>query len=144
MGASGWDYVEPFEGDPHQSLTRLREQVLTSGDYYWDDDYLGPRPESLDELDQLREEEEFWEVGTHSILDVDRVIAPTDEDHDGTVRRLPADEAIAVFGTAEPTREQFIARKDELPQYRSWSGMYQLLHRDGVPHEIAFWGFSGD
>lgn len=144
MGASGWDYVEPYEGDPSQSLTRLRNRVLAESDYYWDDDYLGPRPASLDELDQLREEEEFWEVGTHSVLDVDRVIAADDEDHDGTVRELPEDEAISIFGTAEPTRDLFIARRNELPNHRQWSGLYQLLHRDGAPTEIAFWGISGD
>jgi hypothetical protein len=101
------------------------------------------RPESLDDLDELREQEEFWEVGTHAILDVDRVVPSTAEDHDGTVRQLPTDEALSLFGTAQPTRDQFEALGSDLPLGRSWSGFYQLLHEDGTATEVAFWGVSG-
>lgn len=144
MGASGWDYIQPYEGDAEIALTRLREHVLAAQDYYWDDDYLGSRPTSLDELDELRAEEEFWEVGTHSILDVDRVIAADAEDHDGTVRELTAEECRSTFDTDRPSRGDFAAHQHDLPIDRRWSGYYQLLHNDGVATEIAFWGASGD
>jgi len=146
MGASGWSYVVPFQGDPATALTALREQAFVDGDLFWDDDddYLGPKPTSLAELDALRETEAFWEVGAHSILDMDRIIGAADEDHDGTVRQLPEAEAREVFGTATPTREQFLQAEAAIPDIRRWSGRYQLLYAGDRPSEIAFWGFSGD
>jgi hypothetical protein len=146
VGASGWSYIVAYEGDPAAALAGLRERTFADEDFYWDDedDYLGPKPATLADFDALRETEEYWEVGAHSILDVDRVIASDAEDHDGTVRQLPEAEAHELFGTTSPTREQFLRVEEAIPDIRRWSGRYQLLYRDGKPTEIAFWGFSGD
>jgi hypothetical protein len=145
LGASGWSYVVAYEGDPAAALAALRARAFADGDFFWDeDDSRGPEPTTLAELDALRESEEFWEVGAHSILDMDRIIASNEADHDGTVRQLPESEVRQLFGTPTPTREQFQQVEDRIPDIRSWSGRYQLLYRDGKPIEIAFWGFSGD
>jgi len=146
VGASGWSYVVAYEGDPAAALAALRERAFAEGDFVWDDvdDYLGPKPATLGDLDALRETEEFWDVGVHSILDMDRIIGSGEEDHDGTVRQLPEAEAREVIGTARPTREQFQQIEESIPDIRRWSGRYQLLYRDGKATEIAFWGVSGD
>jgi hypothetical protein len=146
VGKSGWDYVVEYGGDPAAALEELRAATLASGDYFWDDsseDYFGARPTSLAELDALRESDEFWEIGTHSVLDVDRLIGSSETDRDGTVRELSDEEAVDLFGTATPTREQFEAA-EPVPDVSSWSGFCQLLYADGRPTEIAFWGASGD
>jgi hypothetical protein len=146
VGASGWSYVVTYEGDPAAELAALRETAFAEDDLFWydDDDPRGPKPATLAELDSLRETEEYWEVGAHSILDMDRIIASGDEDHDGTVRQLPESEAQELFGTTTPTREQFEQVEERIPDIRRWSGRYQLLYSDDKPTEIAFWGFSGD
>ena len=147
MGRSGWDYVVAYRGDPAAALEQLRAATLSSGDYFWDEtseEYIGPRPGSLAELDALRENEEFWEIGTHSVLDVDRLIGSREPDPDGTVRQLTDEEAVGFFGTATPTRAQFEAAGDPMPDVEGWSGFYQLLFDGGRPTEIAFWGATGD
>ena len=147
MGASGWDYVvdlpEGVPADPSAALVQLRERVLGESDFLWAD-WLGPRPTTLAELDAIRQTDEFWDEGTHSVLDVDRII-PSGPDREAAVQELPADEAEEVFGTPTPTRAQFeAAGVDLLPWGARWSGRYQLLHDGGRPTSIAFWGASGD
>jgi hypothetical protein len=134
-----------YHGDPAAALAACREQTFAQGDFFWypEDDPRGAKPATLAELDVMGEREEFWEVGTHSILDVDRIIPSSDENRDG-IRQLPAAEARELFGTATPTREQFEQVEDRVPYVRRWSGFYQLLYSDEKPTEIAFWGFSGD
>jgi hypothetical protein len=88
VGASGWDYRAPYAGSVEATLIAVQEQVLTSGDYIWpwddiDPEDLGedegaPRPSSLAELAAAKEIEEFWDEGTHAILDIDRVVAADD------------------------------------------------------------------
>jgi hypothetical protein len=146
LGASGWDYVVEYPGDPAAALQALREQVLASGDYLWDDanDFPAPRPSTVAELDEIRQEDDFWEVGTHSVLDVDRIV-PTGPDREAAVQELAADEAQRAFGTSTPTRDQFEAvGLNALPWGERWSGRYQLLYDGGRPTEIAFWGATGD
>jgi hypothetical protein len=146
VGASGWSYVVEYRGDPGAALAELRYTTLSRGDYFWDsvsDGHLGSRPASLAALDALRETEEFWEIGTHSVLDVDRVV-PGPTGPEGTVRPLSQRETVALFGTATPTRAHFDAVAGTLPPDEGWRGVYLLLYRDGRPTEIAFWGCSGD
>lgn len=130
MGRSGWDYAVEYRGDPAAALDQLRAATLASGDYFWDEtseQHIGPRPGSLAELDTLRESDEFWEIGTHSVLVVDRSIGSREPDRDGTVRPLTDEEAVDFFGTATPTREEFEAAGEPFR-----------------PTEIAFWGATGD
>ncbi|MEU4194169.1 hypothetical protein AB0E69_19905 [Kribbella sp. NPDC026611] len=143
MGASGWDYVVAYDGDVAAALVECRTRTFADGDLYWDED-LGDKPATLAELDVLREDEEFWEVGTHSILDMDRVVGSDDEDYEAAVRELPEMVAREMFGTAAPSRAEFEAAGSGLPYPQRWSGYYQLLYTDGKPTEIAFWGVSGD
>lgn len=147
MGASGWGYIIPL-ADPRAAFDAARRQTLAGGEFYpyWEDaDDLGGQPAGVEELDAVKEQEEFWEIGTHSILDMDRLMGPSDEDHDGTVRRLPDDLAIATFGTATPTLDQFIAvQRTDLPVRRRWSGFFIPIVHDGQATHVAFWGFSGD
>ncbi|RBY96602.1 hypothetical protein DQ237_08215 [Blastococcus sp. TF02-8] len=146
MGASGWNHVTEYLGDPESSLQALRRQVLASGDYLWDDenDYPAPRPASLAELDEIRRDDDFWEVGTHSVLDVDRVV-PMGPDQEAAVQQLDPEDAELAFGTTTPTRETFeLAELDVLPWGERWSGRYQVIYDGGRPTHIAFWGSSGD
>jgi len=150
MGASGWDYFVPYQQDVTAALRELQQRVFDDDAFFWypedeDEPFPAPKPRTLAELERIKETDEFWEVGTHSILDLDRVIGPTEEDHDGTLRAAPREEIVRLFGTAMPTRAQFEAAYDrgmgDVPFARGWSGFYLVL-ADGAgrPSEIAIWG----
>jgi hypothetical protein len=111
VGASGWDYRAPYAGSVEATLIAVQEQVLMSGgDYIWpwddldpeylDEDEAVPRPSSLAGLSAAKEIEEFWDEGTHTILDIDRVIA-ADSDQVGAIRPLSSAELNEVFGTQQ-------------------------------------------
>jgi hypothetical protein len=158
MGASGWDYVTPYEGTVEESLAALHAQVFQ--ELYGDD-------EAYRDLEELWREEEFMsEEGTHSILDIDRVVpsiaAPSDhsiEDY-GTLRPLALERVLHHFGTDRPSPGQFA---DSLAQARSaitsppareetlldecrmrWTGVYVVLYTGDQPTHLGILGFSGD
>ncbi|GAB3880959.1 hypothetical protein GCM10029964_036220 [Kibdelosporangium lantanae] len=162
MGASGWDYRVSYAGSVETSLLALQEQVLASGDFLWpwedydpdEDEDIVPRPTTMAELNAAKEIEEFWDAGTHTILDVDRMVAG-DDDEIGGIRPLTDDELTEWFGSVEPSAADFervpmhIQRVGEtgtlsdLTETR-WTGRSVVLYRDGKPAEVVFWGFSGD
>ncbi len=149
MGASDWDYVVDLPADAPvdlvSALARLRERVLAEGDFYWgEEDYLGPRPTTLAELDELRETEEFWEVGTHSVLDVDTVIGSGEPEREGTIRPLTPPQAQQLFGTATPGRTEFAAADVHDSVDDRWTGQCQVLYDGEQPVAVGFWGISGD
>ncbi|MEV6056493.1 hypothetical protein [Streptomyces sp. NPDC052107] len=149
MGASGWRYVTPYQSDFGAALQTVRAQVLASGEYYGPTEWGLPAPASPDDL---LENEVYWEFmgtcGTHSVLDVDRVIAAEDEHDFGTVRPLSVTAIRAGFGSDQPSLADFggmdFEALDNLEETPKWSGHCMVLYADGVPREIAFWGVSGD
>jgi hypothetical protein len=115
VGASGWDYRVPYAGSVEQTLITVQEQDLAGGDYIWPWEDIDPdefdgeilaRPQSLAELNTAKETEEFWEEGTHSILDIDRIIA-NGTDEVGAIRPLESAELTQVFGTENPSAAGF-------------------------------------
>jgi hypothetical protein len=155
MGASGWEYVVPYQRDLGAALDALRRQVFAEGDYLTPD-YYGevfadlPEPGSVDDLLQ----EQYWEFmgesGTHSVIDVHEVV-PADftGEEFGTVRPLSEAEYAELFGSVQPSRDDFTALSNSERLYDSvtggrWTGRAAVLWADGAPAEIAFWGISGD
>ncbi|MFE0510856.1 hypothetical protein [Streptomyces sp. NPDC058964] len=158
MGASGWEYVTPFKGSVEESLEALHTQVFQ--ELYGDDD-------TYQDLEELWQDEEFMgEEGTHSILDVDRVVHTTaaPSDHDiadyGTLRPLAPERVRHHFGTDRPTPGQFEALLAEahaaitFPPTRAqslldecrmrWTGIYVVLYTGDEPTDVGIFGFSGD
>lgn len=161
MGASGWDYRVPFKGSVHDSFVATQEQLLTTGDYIWpwddmdpdyeDQDETFPRPTSLAQLVEAKEVEEFWEEGTHTLLDLERVANADDADQFGAVCPLTSAELLQVFGTDRPTAEDFDRIYEPGPSGAlgdlmgpKWSGRSLVIYRDDTPVEVYFWGWSGD
>ena len=164
MGASGWDYRVSYAGSVEATLIAVQEQVLADGDYIWPWETIArygggevavPRPTSLDTLNAAKETEEFWDEGTHTILDTDRIVTSTDDDADdvgdGAIRPLSPAELARVFGTEQPSAADFdrvvepetSSVLDDLTGPR-WTGRSLVIYRDGTPDEVYFWGFSGD
>jgi hypothetical protein len=147
VGASGWEYYVPYQEDLGAALDLLRRQAFEEGDYLWDpwDHDLSagqgaPRPRTIDEL---WADECVQELGTHSILDMDRVIGPRERPDYYTVQPVSAEEARRHAGTDRLTRAHVDAI-NPLAE-RRWLGRCAVLHDDeGRPQEIYFWGFSGD
>jgi hypothetical protein len=160
MGASGWQYVTRYRGSVAHSLEELRERVFRDKDYYWWDDFEEdePRPERID---GIWESEAMKHSGTHSILDVNRVVETTEpaswenwRQDAGTIRPLAPDRVLRHFGTERPTRAQFelLTGNPQAPGHAKFicepqmrgTGLYVLLHEGDTPTEVGIWGFSGD
>lgn len=149
MGASWWEYFVPHQEDLGAALDALRQSVFASQDYHWEpwEDDEGDEPDGArsrpSTLELLLEDEQVQEEGTHSILDVYRVLRPGEEPEYCTVQPVGPDEARRVTGTDRLTREHVPAI--EPLATRRWFGRCAVLHdAAGNPEEIYFWGFSGD
>jgi hypothetical protein len=158
MGASGWEYVVPFEGTVERTLEALHARVFE--DEYGDDDTYAS-------LEELWEDEEFMgNEGTHSILDIQRVVhttAPPSErvvEDYGTLRPLGHDRLIRHFGTDRPSPTRFEdalarahaamgispgAEETLLDECRMrWTGVHVVLYTGDRPTHLGIFGYSGD
>jgi len=158
MGASGWEYITPFDGSVERALGNLHAQVFQQE--YGDDD-------TYETLEDLYADEEFMEEeGTHSILDIKRVVHTTRPPSErrakdyGSLRPLAPDRAAHQFGTDRPSPEQFQARLDEAYERKSgrthptedlieecrmrWTGLYVVLYTGDEPTHLGIFGYSGD
>lgn len=160
MGASGWEYVTAYKGSVEQSLAVLHEQEFA--ELYGNDDEYG----SIEEL--WADGEFMGNEGTHSILDIQRVVhttaAPSEhvvEDY-FTLRPLPADRIVHHFGSDRPTPERFQEVLDAshaahrpfphhdqketlLDECRMrWTGVFVVLYTGEEPSHVGIFGFSGD
>ena len=110
----------------------------------------GPEPASV-RISCFEEYGHFIETnGTHSILDVIEVVPAEDTDQlPGTIRPLTSAETQQLFGTTEPSHADYTRLADALLFHKvglaeRGTGRAVTLWEDGVPTEIAFWGYSGD
>src|SRR5258706_14027963 len=112
MGASGWEYVVPYQRDLGAALDSLRREVFAAGDYVKPSSYCDvfdlPDPSSVDDLTEQDRYGEFMGTsGTHSIIDVLSVIAADfDGDDFRTIRPLADAEGAELFGAAQPGRAE--------------------------------------
>ena len=157
MGASGWDYVQPFDTDLATTFAALRQRIFTEGHYFWFDSIA--RPATLADLDALCADDpmdmfdgepdfdspefhtriDIATAGTHSILDVHTVGRRAD------VEPLTAQETLELFGTCSPTTAIFEAADLHQMLPEKWGGFCVELHdSSGAVEAIAFWGCSGD
>jgi|HubBroStandDraft_4_1064222.scaffolds.fasta_scaffold06549_1 hypothetical protein len=160
MGASDWSYVAPYRGDVNESLQELRERVFRDRQYWWWDDFEEDEPRP-DTIELLYASEHVKQSGTHSILDVDRVVHTSEpptwdrwREDLGTVRPLADDRVILHFGSTRPSRTQFQALADDpsAPGAMEFhdevkmrgTGLYVLLYDGDQPSDVGFWGYSGD
>jgi hypothetical protein len=148
VGASGWSYYVAYRPDLQAALDELRLRVFETGDYWWAVPYEFGKS-AADFANRPRTEAELWaeeivqESGTHSILDMSRVVADGESPDYGTVQPVTTAEAVEQVGVAKLTRAHVDAL-DSLAT-RRWFGRCAILHdAAGEPDEIYFWGFSGD
>lgn len=157
MDASGWDYVTRYDGDVEAALATLQATVFQE-EYGSDARYRS--------LGDLYEDEEFMGTeGTHTILDIDRVVATDDPptrsgiaDY-GTLRPLALSRVMHHFDTNRPTVEQYeelAAAANEAASHEEheqsllgecqmrWTGYYIVLYSDDRPTHLGIFGFSGD
>ncbi|MFI7412144.1 hypothetical protein ACIBU0_26080 [Streptomyces sp. NPDC049627] len=141
-------------------MAALHEEVFE--ELYGSDDAYG----SIEEL--WADEEFMGEEGTHSILDIQRVVgttaAPSEldpEDH-MTLRPLAPDRILHHFGSDRPTPGRFQEPVDEsyadllrrAPHERGesllhesrmrWTGLYVVLYTGDEPSHLGVFGHSGD
>ena len=150
MGASGWDYVVPYQPDLQAALDDLRRQVFAGGDYISPVTWGLTPPESVEALAQREYYREFMgDNGTHSVIDVLEVV-PYDDGEQGfaTVCAFTDDEYTDCFGTTRPTHADWdrFRINPVAQEYLAsrWTGRAMILWSGDTPSEIAFWGYSGD
>ena len=141
MGASGWGYLEGFRGDIASTLAALQSRVFEGSEYH----------EQCDTLEELWADEEFMSAtGTHSILDIYRLVAPDTPRipfrYYNNMRPLTEAELMAAFQCPRPTLRTFREAEDagDLPDDGRWNGCCVVIYKDGQPDQVAFWGSSGD
>jgi hypothetical protein len=105
-----------------------------------------PRPSSLAELAAAKEIAEFWDEGTHTILDIDRVYAAGD-DPDGAIFPLTPAELNRVFGTQQPSAAHFDRVYQPGPggplgglTGGRWSGRSMVIYKGRHPCRSLFLG----
>jgi hypothetical protein len=158
MGASTWGYVTPYRGSVEATLKALHDEVFQ--ELFGDDEEYGS-------LDELYADEELGESGTHSILDVHRIVETTEPPQQReadyfTLRPLPTTRLVHHFGTDRPTVQQYedaMARAYDAVRTRPlwaedttllgedrmrWTGVYVVLYTDSQPTHVGFFGSSGD
>lgn len=140
MGASDWHYVVGYRPDVEVAFAELQETVLADGNYYHG---LGTYS-SMADLNEARNTERFWEEGTHSVLDMMTLSGPDSQDDIANLRILRDDEVRALFGHDQPTNDDFERFIKGPWEINRWEGRATVLYQDGKPHELAFWGISGD
>jgi len=148
VGASDWNYYVPYQPNLQTALDELREHVFQTGEYWWAVPYEFGKS-AADFPNRPRTEAELWaeevvqESGTHSILDMSRVVADGEAPDYGTVQPVSEAEALERLGVAKLTRAHVAALQPLAAQ--RWFGRCAILHDTaGEPVEIYFWGFSGD
>ncbi|MFF4994493.1 hypothetical protein [Streptomyces sp. NPDC000656] len=122
MGASGWDYVAGYDGDVEAALATLQAGVFQ--EEYGDD----ARYRILEDL--YGDEEFMGTEGTHTILDIDRVVAtdapPTrfDPADYGTLRPLALDRVMHHLGPHR-VRTGVQRRRDLSERFGPWKTVYE-------------------
>jgi hypothetical protein len=154
VGASGWDYCVPYQPDVEAAFVQLQDQVLASGDFLWDEELYGaPQPGTRGELAAVKEGEAFWDEGTHTVLDMDRVVpayAKDDENPDnvGAIRPMSTEETREYLGTDRPTEHDFFHVYRQFGEIvdgiSRWTGRYAILFEAEGEQQIVFFGVSGD
>ncbi|MFI6604856.1 hypothetical protein ACIBHX_52305 [Nonomuraea sp. NPDC050536] len=137
MGASRWDFVVPYQENLRAAFAQAQEQAFRESAYFWWTSEL-PRPHTVAEL---WKDEVTRHDGTHSLLDMSRVLEAGAEPELGAVVPLSAEAALRLFGTARPTRDDYEREQGELygevPE--RWHGCCTSLYDGDRPSEIAFW-----
>jgi hypothetical protein len=91
VGASSWQCVEPYAGDVAAALATVRqrefERLSVLGTPWDGQQPAGQSSASVDDLDDLWEDETFGGAGTHTIIDVWQVIDAEAYDDSHTVMR---------------------------------------------------------
>lgn len=149
MGASGWDYIVPYEDSLTEALERLRHRIFIDHDYISPSDVGLPSPQCVADLSMLEIFEEFMGThGTHSIIDIANGISNDPLQKEGTIRPLAESEAKLIFGSARPTRADYDSASRGAVNHAvtggRWTGRSLVLWNGDKPSEIAFWGYSGD
>jgi hypothetical protein len=143
VGASSWHYVVDYQDDLPRVLAELQEQVLATGQYYHGlEDRLSFT--TMADLEAAKDTEAFWEEGTHSILDMVDVVPPRGREGVAVVRFLRDRELRTHFGATRPERADFDRFVATDWYVNRWEGRATVLYKEGLPHQMAFWGVSGD
>jgi hypothetical protein len=154
VGASGWEYVTAYQGTVADSVRALQQRVF-------DEEFA----QDYGSLEELWADEEFMgEEGTHTVIDVYRLVAADERlgpyEHYNTIRPLADDRLEHHFGTTTPTPAQYQAAIDHAhavmfthPRTEDvlideadlrWTARCVVLYTDGKPTHLGVFGSSGD
>ena len=158
MGASYWRVTVPLESTVEHAFDEARQDVFRTKDYVG----ASSDHKSIEEAVEAAEAE-----GTHSILDLERVLVgepppanvspeqqlliaagmASGELHSHKAYEAPENVLRDACGARKPTRAEFDRSEDSVAARlkKRGLGFYVLLHNEpGQPVEVAFFGWTGD
>lgn len=149
MGASCWVYLVPYQPDLEAAFAELQDWLLASGEFRWR--FSAPRPATRAELAAAKAHTDFGAGGTHTVLDMDRVVGSFEDEEfeDGAIRPLSPEEVPDYFETDRPAEADFSRARDLLgglfwDGMDRWTGRCTVLYGPGGEQQIVFFGVSGD
>ena len=147
MGGHPYFYFVKHQPDIDAALRELRQREFQAGRYNPAVRYLefpigpdSPAPGAQhDSIEDAMADSNA--EGTRSILDINHI---SEEPDYCAAALLPDEELLRLFDTEKPTREM-IEENDELfEMLERGQAVYIIAHKNGVPDEIFFAGYSFD
>ena len=140
MGGNEWWATGPYDPDPHVAFRRAQDEAFALDDH----GFTGMT------LEELWEDESWLEYiftgGTGSVLDQAGVVGSGDSADAPLVRPLTDREIRAWAPDGRPTEAQWEAALDsgrlEFPDRAL--ARCTVLHRDGEPVAVGYWGCTAD
>lgn len=147
VGGHPYYYYVPYEPDLQAALDKLRAREFIAGRYHPAMPFIdfgepalfaqggGARHRTIDEALQ-----DSGEIGTRSILDIDRI---SDEPDFCAAAPVEGEALDDLYGTTRPTRDM-LGGLDFLDGIERGQAVYLVVYRDGTPDQILFAGYSVD
>lgn len=140
MGGNGWIRTGPYRPDPAAAFRQAQEEELAR-----DDHGFGGRT-----MDELWKDERWQEYimtgGTGTVLDQICAVEATNTEWGPFMRPLTQEEIRAWCPGGRPTEAEWhdALRSDRLDFPDRAAGNCVVLHVDGQPAAIGYWGVTAD
>jgi hypothetical protein len=140
VGGDGWSQTGPYEEDLAAAFWRAQELELAQDDHGFGDRGIA----------ELWQDEDWQEYiltgGTATVLDQWRLIGADEADEVAMMRPLTDREVRAWAPDGRPTRAEWHEAIDSgvLEYPGRGCGRCTVLHLDGRPTEVGYWGVTAD
>ncbi|WEH16553.1 hypothetical protein [Streptomyces sp. VNUA24] len=140
MGGNAWSHTGPYQSDLAAAFRRAQEETLARDDH-------GFAGRTIEELWRDEKWQEYvFTGGTATVLDFPALIDATDTDDGPFMRPLTVEEVCAWAPHGRPIYAEWDDALDagRLSYPDRAQGLCTVLHVDGRPSQIGYWGVTAD